>query len=84
MTQWDKLLHKVLMLSSDIRFHDLERVLESYGYVMKIPKGGSSHCVFRKTGCSPITIPRHRIIKKVYIEMVRDIVLREELKDENT
>ena len=29
---------------------------------------------FRKSGCMPITIPKHEPIKKVYVEMVREIV----------
>lgn len=27
-----------------------------------------------KSGCMPITIPKHESIKKVYVEMVREIV----------
>ncbi len=41
---------------------------------MCAPKGGSSHATFRKKGHSPITIPKHDPIKKVYVEMVRDVV----------
>lgn len=41
---------------------------------MKAPNSGSSHCTFRKSGCMPITIPKHEPIKKVYVEMVKKIV----------
>ena len=41
---------------------------------MNAPRSGSSHYTFRKSGCMPITIPKHEPIKKVYIEMVREIV----------
>ena len=61
-------------MSKDLRFEELRRVLESYGYMMNAPRSGSSHCIFRKAGCSPITIPKHEPVKKVYIEMVRRIV----------
>ena len=74
MSKWDKLLMKILSLSKDLRFNELRKVLESYGYVMNAPKGGSSHYTFRKSGCMPITIPKHEPIKKVYVEMVREIV----------
>ena len=57
-----------------MRFDELRRVLESYGYTMTAPRSGSSHYTFRKPNCMPITIPKHEPIKKVYIEMVRDIV----------
>lgn len=47
-----------------MRFEELRKVLESYGYTMNAPKGGSSHYTFRKPGKQPITIPRHEPIKK--------------------
>lgn len=64
MSKWDKLLEKISSLSKDMRFDELRRVLESYGYRMNQPKGGSSHCTFRKAGCRPVTIPKHEPIKK--------------------
>ena len=80
MSQWDKLLNQITSLSKDMRFSELKKVLERYGYVMHSPKGGSSHATFRKKGCSPITIPKHEPIKKVYVEMVKRVV---ESEDEN-
>lgn len=50
---------------------------------MYAPRSGSSHCTFRKVGCQPITIPKHEPIKKVYVEMVRQIVESEAKNDEN-
>lgn len=61
-------------LSKDLRFEELRKVLESFGYVMNTPRGGSSHYTFRKPGCQPITIPKHESIKKVYVEMVKQVV----------
>ncbi len=61
-----------------MRFEELRKVLESYGYTMNAPKGGSSHYTFRKPGKQPITIPRHEPIKKVYVQMVKDIIESEE------
>ena len=83
MSQWDKLLDRVRRLSPDLRFEELKKILESYGYVMSDPKGGSSHYTFRKAGYPPITIPKHKPIKKVYIEMVREVVEREEAANAN-
>lgn len=82
MSTWDKLISRVLSLSSDIRFDELKRVLESCGYTMKAPKGGGSHCTFRKDGCIPITVPRHGPVKKIYIEKVREIVESEATNDD--
>lgn len=83
MSKWEKLLARILSLSGDMRFDELRRVLESYGYEMAAPRSGSSHYTFRKAGCSPITIPRHEPIKKVYVEMVRSVVESEAETHEN-
>lgn len=83
MSKWDKLLRRILSLSKDMRFEELKKVLESYGYVMSAPKGGSSHYTFRKDGKSPITIPKHEPIKKVYVEMVREVVEEESRNEIN-
>ena len=74
MSKWDKLLARICTLSKDLRFDELRKVLVSYGYIMSAPRGGSSHYTFRKEGCNPITIPKHEPIKKVYVEMVRQVV----------
>ena len=74
MSKWDKLLARICELSRDLRFDELRKVLESYGYEMRQPSGGSSHCTFRKPGCAPITIPMHEPIKKVYVMMVKEVV----------
>lgn len=84
MSKWDKLLKRIYSLSKDFRFEELRKVLESYGYQMNALKGGSSHYTFRKAGCQPITIPKHEPIKKVYVEMVKQVVESEERNHENT
>ena len=57
MSKWDKLITRICNLSKDLRFDELRKVLESYGYEMNAPRNGSSHYTFRKQGCMPITIP---------------------------
>lgn len=83
MSRWDKLLTRICTLSKDLRFDELRKVLESYGYMMNAPKGGSSHYTFRKAQCRPITIPKHEPIKRVYVEMVKHIVESEAVNNEN-
>ena len=63
MSKFDKLLKRITSLSKDMRFDELRKVLESYGYTMHSPKGGSSHYTFRKPGKMPITIPKHEPIR---------------------
>ena len=41
MSRWEKLLQKICGLSKDLRFEELRKVLESYGYVMNAPRGGA-------------------------------------------
>lgn len=74
MSQWDKLLSRIKNLSIDLKFDELRKVLESYGYVMNAPRSGSSHYTFRKPGYYPITIPKNEPIKKIYVEKVRKVI----------
>ena len=83
MSKWDKLLQHILSLSKGMRFVELKKVLESYGYVMTAPRSGSSHYTFRKPGKTPITIPKHEPIKKIYVEMVRKVVEEETKHEDN-
>ena len=74
MSQFDKLLQRIRNLDTGMRFNELRKVLEYYGYSMSGPSGGSSHKTFRKPGALPITIPQHEPIKRAYVELVRDVV----------
>ena len=82
MSKWDKLLLRICSLSRDLRFDELRKVLENYGYKMNAPGSGSSHYTFRKPGCQPITIPKHEPIKKAYVELVRQVVESEAKNNE--
>lgn len=82
MSKWDKLIARICTLSKDLRFDELRKVLEGYGYEMNAPRSGSSHYTFRKQDCMPITIPKQEPIKKVYVKMVRQIVESEARNDE--
>ncbi len=83
MSKWDKLLSRLLSLDKNMRFNELRKILESYGYIMNTPGSGSSHYTFRKKGKNPITIPKHDPIKTVYVEMVR-VVVEEEMSHEDS
>lgn len=84
MSKWEKLLARISTLTKDLRFDELRKVLESCGYEMNAPRSGSSHYTFRKSGCQPITVPKHEPIKKIYVEMVKQAIENEEKSDENT
>ena len=82
MSKWEKLIEKLLDFSSEMRFAELEKILASYGYKKHSPRSGSSHYTFRKVGCNPITIPKHEPIKKVYVQLVKEVV-EGEIENEN-
>ncbi len=84
MSQFDKLLQRIQDLDKNMRFEELRKVLEHYGYTMYGPAGGSSHKSFRKKGKTTITIPQHNPIKRAYVEVVKAIVESEENDNENT
>ncbi len=83
MSQFDKLLERVKALDNTMRFDEIHKVLESYGYTMGSPRSGSSHRTFRKPGQPPITIPKHEPIKRIYIIMVKEAIESEEKDEEN-
>ena len=83
MSQLDKLIQRIRAMDRNMRFEELRKILEYYGYSMSGPASGSSHKTFRKPGCNPITIPMHDPIKRVYVEMVKNVVESEENGDEN-
>lgn len=37
MSKFDKLLERIVSLSRDVRFEELQKVLEHYGYTMQTP-----------------------------------------------
>lgn len=83
MSQWDKLIKRIISLDKDMRFEELKKILEYYGYECSQRGSGSSHYIFRKAGCNSITIPKHKPIKVVYIELVKEIVLKGERNENN-
>ena len=50
MSKWDKLIARICNLSKDLRFTQLQKVLETYGYRMDAPRSGSI-CRNGKKGC---------------------------------
>ncbi len=83
MSQWEKLLNRIINLSGDLRFDELRKILEDYGYSVNQPRKGSSHYTFRKPGCAPITIPKHEPINKTYVEMVKAVIENESNSEES-
>lgn len=83
MSKFEKLLQRIKLLDNNMRFDEVRKVLEAYGYTMSGPGSGSSHKVFRKSGCVPITIPAHEPIKRIYIVLVKEAIESEADYEEN-
>ena len=81
MSKFEELIKRIHNLSNDLRFSEIKKILEFYGYVMTSPRGGSSHYTFRKKNSNTITVPKHEPIKKVYIIMIKNIIEGEESND---
>ena len=80
MSKFEKLLKRIKNLDNGLRFEELKKVLESLGYEMNSPRGGSSHLKKKKKGHIPITIPKHEPIKIVYVRLVKDAIEEDESK----
>lgn len=77
MSKCEKLLERIRNLDKGLRFEELQKVLERIGYKLDAPVSGSSYRTFRKQGAMPVTIPKHKPLKKVYIGIIRDVLIRE-------
>ena len=77
MSKWEKLLSRITSLPRDVRFNELRKILETYGYEGNRPGSGSSHWTFRKQGKPPITIPEDEPIKLAYVKEIGRASCRE-------
>jgi len=78
-----KLVGEILQNPKQVDFPDLRRLLEGFGYECRQPRGGSSHYVFRKAGCAPISVPRQRPVNKAYVIQIIRLLSLEEWYGEN-
>lgn len=78
-----KLVEKVLRNPKDVDFDDLHRLLIGFGFECRQPGSGSSHYIFRKPGQKPITVPKNKPVKKVYVTNVIRLLNLEEWHEEN-
>jgi predicted RNA binding protein YcfA (HicA-like mRNA interferase family) len=57
MTQRDKLLAKIRSHPKNVRFEDLQTLLEHYGY--QLVRVSGSHHRYQRQGSPPVTVSRH-------------------------
>ena len=54
MSKWDKLLMRICSLSRDLRFDELRKVLESYGYKIMLREVGAVIIHFKNLDASQL------------------------------
>jgi predicted RNA binding protein YcfA (HicA-like mRNA interferase family) len=78
-----KIVGKMLGLPPDMLFEEIKVVLKAFGYNLKTK--GSSHVVFRKQGCPPITVPKAKNkVKKCYLRRIIELLDLEEWHEKNS
>lgn len=77
MSKLEKLISRVCKLSLDIRFDELAKILQYFGYEMRQSKKGSSHYIFSKNNESNIVIPKKQKMSKIYIKLVKEVIEKE-------
>jgi predicted RNA binding protein YcfA (HicA-like mRNA interferase family) len=78
-----KIVGKMLGLPSDMLFEEIKVVLRAFGYMPKAK--GSSHVVFRKQGCLPITVPKAKNkVKKCYLKRIIELLNLEEWHEKHS
>lgn len=65
-----KLVERILRNPKDVSFEEVRQVLEAFDYECRQPSGGGSHYTFRKPGTNPITVPKNKPVKEVYIKNI--------------
>jgi hypothetical protein len=65
----ERRLKKVASNRKNCSFDDLAALLKAYSYTPR-KRSGSSHVVFTRKGCNPITVPFRRPVKENYVRHV--------------
>ena len=70
MSKLEKLLAKMRRFPPEMRYEEVERVLNAFGY--EEDRSSGSHHAFYLRGCPPIVVPKHRgrVVKTRYLKEV--------------
>ncbi len=80
MSRFAKLLKRLRELDKNLRFDEIKKLLEAYGY--KMESSGGSHRTFRKSGEKSATMPEKDPVKRVYLVMAKEAIESELKKNE--
>lgn len=78
MSRHTKAIQRIINNPKNVSFENLDKILRGIGYESR--NNGSSHFVYSKAGCFPITIPKHKPVKEIYVKKVIELLDLEEYK----
>jgi predicted RNA binding protein YcfA (HicA-like mRNA interferase family) len=83
MGKLEKLIEQFLRKPPEVRFDDVQYLLEAFGFEEKSVKG--SHHTFRNAGGLKITVPKKggKIVKGVYVQQVVRLLNLDDDQDED-
>lgn len=74
MSKRDKLIQKINNLEP-ITFEEAQKVLISFGFIERTPRGGSSHVTFTKSNKAAVTLVKTQKPLKLYaIKLVKEAI----------
>jgi hypothetical protein len=69
MSKLQKLLDRIRNNPFDVRFEDLDYLLNRHGFKCRQPRSGSSHYTYTRSNCPYIlTVPKHRPVNETYVK----------------
>ncbi len=78
-----KLKRKIERNPKNVRFNDLQTLLESFGFALRTTK--SSHIFVKRKGCQPLSIPFARPLKETYVKQalsrINELIAQGEFDD---
>ena len=81
MSTLKKLIQAMEHNPKDVSFEDLNKVMLSFGFSCRQPGSGSSHYTYTRKDSQPLTVPKNRPIKAVYVRKALRLI--ENLQEEN-
>jgi predicted RNA binding protein YcfA (HicA-like mRNA interferase family) len=67
MSKFEKALQRLRQNPKHVRFQEIEKILVRLGFEKR--QEGTSHAVFSKPGCEPITVPKRKpFVKPHYVK----------------
>lgn len=72
MGQREKLLERMRNNPKDVTFDDLDKLLQWHGFQRRTSSG--SHQVYTRPGSNPLTVPKARPLKAVYVRQALALI----------